>query len=656
MKTDIENIIEKLKKHKNILLYGPPGTGKTKIVMEVLNELKKERNESYNCYDTVNPFVAISKPTNEFVYEWCTFHPNYSYENFVVGLEPIVAKGCLGYKYSTGPFFKLAKQNYIDGKKTLLVIDEINRTNTDDVFGNVISLLDSKNRKYNSVNLPEKINIDETEVDKLKINDSFFIIATMNSLDKSVSPLDYGIKRRFITIEISPNEEILSMHLDKNLNLTKEIKEITLDIFKYFNKNLREYVGKEYEFGQGYFWNLVEAEENYIEILSDIIKYKILPHIKDVFPREYYLELFGIENMNKVYFQSSLGNELSNLSIYEPEEIINFMGNAAKSKFYLDVRESINKDIKKSFNEYQNLIINKIYKKLKLHKNVILSGCSGSGKSSIINLIRNKFMINEAMHWHSSTSYEDVLEGISATLNSNGEIEYRYKKGALLKLLENKTNIDSLLIIEDIDRSNAAENFGELITLLEADKRDNLSIKLQDNILKIPQNMYLISSMNTLGLSKFKLDSALKRRFVIIELYPDYNLLNLWFELDEIPLKQNSKLDSRNDFLNFAVGILRGINIKIIKCLGNDFQIGHAIFWELKDETNLNLDSIFDRFDEVILPLLSDYINDQDSAYQILGDNSPLISVKQNRVEILSLKMLNEIDKLNALWELYNYG
>lgn len=278
MSITAHEVVERLKVYKNIILYGPPGTGKTHLLNQVLEIM--DISDNYNYYDTSAP-ISI-KPQEKFSYEWCTFHPNYTYENFVIGLDPIIKDRKLGYKHHIGPFLNLVKKNCMDGNEALLIIDEINRANTDDVFGDTIGLLEINNRNSNVISLMESVEVDGVEMYELKVNDSFYVIGTMNSLDKSVNPLDYGIKRRFVTIEITPDGDILKKHIDENQAISQEISEFVMQLFYYLNSQLREYVGKEYEFGQGYFWKITKAEDNIIEVLSDILKYKILPHLSSL--------------------------------------------------------------------------------------------------------------------------------------------------------------------------------------------------------------------------------------------------------------------------------------------------------------------------------------------------------------------------------------
>ncbi|SOC11347.1 dynein-related subfamily AAA family protein [Ureibacillus xyleni] len=653
MSITANEVVDKLKRYKNIILYGPPGTGKTHLLNEVLELLDTSGN--YDYFNTSAPIAISNTQHKEFSYEWCTFHPNYAYENFVVGLDPVIKDGKLGYKHHIGPFTELVKRN-AEGQEVLLVIDEINRANTEDVFGNTIALLDLNDRETNSVSLNDALTIDGVVLNELKVNNHFYVIGTMNSLDKSVSPLDISIKRRFITVEVEPNVDVLKSYLEGNPNIGKGLTDFVVQLFSYLNYQLNEYVGKEYEMGQGYFWGLMESENEgeATDILADILKYKVLPHLKDVFPNEYYIELFTMENLDKLFHQTDFGYEMLDFSTFSSDDIINLMASACGSSYRIHSENAQEVECT-TFEEYQESIIADLYKKLKRHKNVILTGSSGTGKSSLVKIVMKQFEETKTMHWHSSTAYEDVLEGISAKVDSSGNVDYVYKSGKLLELAHLVTNEDTLMVIEGLDRSNAAENFGELITLLEPDKREKVSIKMHDSDLVLPKNMHLICTMNPLSLAKNKLDSALKRRFVIIDLYPDYELLRLWFSIEKktIDVETLNDIQSREDLLSLAIGLLKGINERITNTLGLDYQLGHSVFWNLKDERDLSINTIFQVFDAMILPTLQDYINDEEVAQRILGESSPLIKTKNYGFEISSFAKLSPTERIETLKGFY---
>ncbi|MEG0696518.1 MAG: AAA family ATPase, partial [Algoriella sp.] len=148
-----------------------------------------------------------------------------------------------------------------------------------------------------------------------------------------------------------------------------------------------------------------------------------------------------------------------------------------------------------------------------------------------------------------------------------------------------------VLIIDEINRGNVSQIFGELITLIEEDKRlgndEAIEVTLPYSKEKfgVPSNLYIIGTMNTADRSVEALDTALRRRFVFEEMPPKY-------DLDEL---------QENLFGFTASHLLVTINKRIEKLLDSDHQIGHAYFLN-KDEN-----TIITSFYKNIIPLLQEY-------------------------------------------------
>ncbi|TCK80648.1 AAA family ATPase [Albibacterium bauzanense] len=175
-----------------------------------------------------------------------------------------------------------------------------------------------------------------------------------------------------------------------------------------------------------------------------------------------------------------------------------------------------------------------------------------------------------------------------------------------------------VIVIDEINRANISRVFGELITLIEPDKRSGGEIPLSSTLpsgdkFSVPSNLYIIGTMNTADKSIALLDIALRRRFEFESMYPKY----------EIPGHEIYDTD-----------ILLKINEQIIKSKGHDFQIGHAYFMgENKD--------LVSRINNKIIPLLLEYyMNDEKEVKSILT-NAGLELVK----DIWPLKIREKSDQ-----------
>ncbi|WP_285257211.1 McrB family protein [Helicobacter zhangjianzhongii] len=191
-----------------------------------------------------------------------------------------------------------------------------------------------------------------------------------------------------------------------------------------------------------------------------------------------------------------------------------------------------------------------------------------------------------------------------------------------------------ILIIDEINRGNISKILGELITLLEPSKRkgndEALEVKLpySQESFSVPNNLYIIGTMNTADRSIALLDTALRRRFEFIEMLPD-----------------SSKLSTNCDGINLQK-LLEAMNNRIEFLLDRERSIGHAFFI---GATNLNdLQAVFKH---KILPLLQEYFYDDYAKINVvLNDNGMLKSQTMNDVKI-SLSD-DFVDREKQIWKI----
>ena len=203
--------------------------------------------------------------------------------------------------------------------------------------------------------------------------------------------------------------------------------------------------------------------------------------------------------------------------------------------------------------------------------------------------------------FHASYSYEDFIEGYRPTDGKSGHLSLRLEDGIFKRVCrEAQANPKKpyLVFIDEINRANVAKVLGELITLLEKDKRGLMvSLPQSKEPFTIPRNVYVLGTMNTADRSIKLLDSALRRRFAFIELMPDPSLL------------QGGKVGRLllDDFLE-------KLNHRIAAKEGREKQIGHSFLME-GDGPVSDQEEFARRFRQEILPLLQEYCYDD---YRVL--------------------------------------
>lgn len=171
-----------------------------------------------------------------------------------------------------------------------------------------------------------------------------------------------------------------------------------------------------------------------------------------------------------------------------------------------------------------------------------------------------------------------------------------------------------VLIIDEINRGNVSRIFGELITLIEAGKRGGAAEGLEvilpysKKLFSVPQNLWIIGTMNTADRSLSGLDIALRRRFHFIEMQPDSALLA------DIEIEDDGICVNIGDLLNI-------INQRIEVLLDRDHCIGHAILLPLKDDPSISL--LAHIFSSQIIPLLQEYFfEDWERISLVLNDDN----------------------------------
>lgn len=251
---------------------------------------------------------------------------------------------------------------------------------------------------------------------------------------------------------------------------------------------------------------------------------------------------------------------------------------------------------------------------LKSKKNLILQGPPGTGKTWLAKKLAFA-LIGEAdpqriisMQFHANMSYEDFVRG----WRPQGDGKLQLVDGPFLEMVEkaiSDPNQRYVFLIEELNRGNPAQIFGEMLTLLERDKRSSehslrlTYVKESGEAIFIPENLHVIGTMNLADRSLSLMDFAFRRRFGFLTLKPEFNRAwESWLESFGVSKSSQSKIKSGMQSLNQEISSDQN--------LGSSYAIGHSYFTPTTDVSNEN-DWLALIIESEIKPTLEEYWFDQ---------------------------------------------
>lgn len=281
-------------------------------------------------------------------------------------------------------------------------------------------------------------------------------------------------------------------------------------------------------------------------------------------------------------------------------------------------KETFLKDVFITSEKYET-VRNSLFRK----KNIILQGAPGVGKTYAARRLAYSIIGEKntdrvkVIQFHQSYSYEDFIVGFRPSEEKDKQFEKKY--GVFYNFCQKAKDDDVskpyFFIIDEINRGNMSKIFGELLMLIESDKRgskNKLQLLYSNEDFYVPENVYIIGMMNTADRSLAVIDYALRRRFAFIDFEPGFKTEGF------IDLQETIENDKYNKLIEQIISLNKYISED--PSLGKGFRIGHSYFIPEK-VSDVNDDWLYEVVNFEIIPMLEEYWFDESDKLETWKQN-----------------------------------